>query len=166
MLTAIIFNQIKLPTLLRQSFIVFILLFVFNSSSIGQQMVQTPKEAKILEENESEFIGKTLNDLFKEIKPQINLVLARPGWAEAASTFTFFFTSKKEFNQFRLKDKWPLHVRVYIQGTFEWERHNRTQDNYLDWTKDDKKRYGNLIIGAIRVFNGDELPTDSTHIRK
>ena len=125
-------------------------------------MVQVPQDAAILEKNEKKFIGKSLNDLFKEIKPKIKLVLAHPGWEELPSCFIFFFFSKREFNQFKLLNKWPLSLNVYIQGTFEWERHNRTIDNFLGWTIEGEKKYGNLIIGAIRFYKGYTLPTDST----
>ena len=78
--------------------VAFLFVLTVNCCCFSQQMVQTSNDVKILEQKESEFIGKPLKELFKEIKPQINLVLARPENIEQASVFTFFFATKKEFS--------------------------------------------------------------------
>ena len=48
-------------------------------------------------------------------------------------------------------DKFPLTIKVYLKGTFIWNI--KPGDDYLKWTKEDEKKYGNLIIEGIRVYN-------------
>lgn len=138
---------------LRIAFFLLLLGACFNSQA--QQIVQTPGDIFILCAKDSQFIGKPLKYLFNEIKPPIRLVLAREGWAEEAPMFTFFFTTMEVYNRYRIANKFPLRLRVYLEKPFKWEYQKRKgykdKDHYLDWTKDDEEKYGELIVIAIRV---------------
>lgn len=122
-------------------------------SCYSQQMVQSQQDAKKLEINKEQFIGKPLKDLLKEIKPKIKTALGAPGSSELPSFFNFYFTAKKDYDKYRAKNKFPLTIKVYVKGTFEWDKRGKTKDNWLDWTKQDEERYGDLIIADVKVYN-------------
>ncbi len=128
-------------------------IIVPNSFCHGQQIVQNPSEAKKLELNKHQFIGKPLKTLLKEIGPKIETSLGRPGSTERASFINFYFAPKKEYDKYRSQNKFPLTIKVYLKGTFEWDRSNRTKDNLLNWTKEDEEKYGNLIVEGVKVYN-------------
>ena len=67
MLTGNIFNRNHLPTLLRQLSFVCISLFALSSSSIGQQMIQSPGDAKILKKMRVILLAKHLMTYLKKL---------------------------------------------------------------------------------------------------
>jgi len=71
----------------------------------------------------------------------------RPGF------INFYFAPKSEYDKARAQDKFPLTIKVYIKENFEWNRKGKTKDNWLNWTKEDKEKYGKLIIADIKVYN-------------
>ena len=52
--------------------------FITATSCYGQKMVQNKSEAKNLEINKEQFIGKPLKSLLKEISPKIKYVFGHP----------------------------------------------------------------------------------------
>ena len=130
----------------------FIFLLIANYSCYAQQMVKTTNDAKKLELNEKQFIGRPLKTLLKEINPKIERVIGSPGNIERPGYFIFYFIPNKDYNLYRKKNKIPLTVKVYIKEPFEWNRRNKPKNNWLDWTIEDEKKYGDLTIGAIRVY--------------
>jgi hypothetical protein len=123
------------------------------SSCHAQKMVQKTNDAKKLEINKNQFIGKPLKDLLKEIKPKIETALGSPGTNERPGFFNLYFASKSEYDNDRAQDKFPLTIKVYIKESFEWDRKDKTKDTWLNWTKEDEEKYGDLIIADIKVYN-------------
>ena len=119
----------------------------------AQKMVQKTSDAQNLERNKNQFIGKPLKDLLKEIKPKIETALGSPGTNERPGFFNFYFAPKEEYDKYRAQDKFPLTIKVYIKESFEWDRKDKTNDTWLNWTKEDEEKYGDLIIADIKVYN-------------
>jgi len=132
-------------------FLVLPLLFM-GILSCRAQMVQTVTDAKKLEINENQFIGKPLSDLFKEIKPEIKRVNVSPGGGETNSFFDFYFLSNEEYYKNRGEGKEPMGIRVYTKEIIPWYTSNRPKEDWRKWNSDDIKTYGNLTVVAIRVF--------------
>lgn len=129
------------------------LLIAVISSCQAQKMVQKTSDAKKLEINKNQFIGKPLSILLKEIAPKIETALGSPGTNERAGYFNFYFASKAEYDKYRAKEKFPLTIKVYIKDSFEWNRRGKTKDSWLNWTKEDEEKYGSLIIADLKVYN-------------
>ena len=137
--------------LLKIFTIVFLL--AITTSCHSQKIVQKTSDAKKLESNKSQFIGRPLKDLLKEIKPKIETALGSPGTSEQAGFFNFYFTPKAEYDKYRAENKFPLTIKVYIKESFDWNRKEKTKDDWLNWTKEDEEKYGNLTIVDIKVYN-------------
>src|SRR4051812_22970968 len=105
--------------------LLFSLFITISFCCAAQQIVQTPKDIFVVCQRENEFIGKPLKDLFKEIKPQIKLVLASGGWAEEAPRFAFIFTSIDVYKKYRQEDKFPISLIVIPKETFDWDWEER-----------------------------------------
>ena len=127
----------------------------------GGEFVAEELIIAVVPQKEDEFTGKPLKDLFKEIKPSIRLVLPEGGGDCRPTFFIFYFTTKQVYDGYRRQGKFPLSLKVYLKGKFEWsyEGRNRTRDHYMDWTSADEEKYGNLIIAAIRI-SGEYNPCD------
>jgi hypothetical protein len=140
---------------MKQSFkiLTFVILFIASASCYAQQMVRKTSDAKKLEINKSEFIGKPLKNLLKEIGPTIATALGSPGSTEQPSFFNFYFSQKKEYDNYRKQNKFPLTIKVYVKENFEWNKRGKTREDWLNWTKEDEERYGNLTILDIKVYN-------------
>ncbi|HEV8271234.1 MAG TPA: hypothetical protein VGQ04_07995 [Chitinophagaceae bacterium] len=133
---------------------IFTLLFLLGVSSCqAQKMVQKTSDAKKLEINKNQFVGKPLSVLLKEIGPKIETALGSPGTNERAGFFSFYFAPKAEYDKYRSQEKFPLTIKVYIKDSFEWNRKDKTKDSWLNWTKEDEEKYGSLIIADIKVYN-------------
>lgn len=130
---------------------IFILLFILINSSCKQLMVQTTKDAYLLKTNEQQFINKPLNDLLKEIKPEI-----KTGYGtneEGLQYFAFRFRTPEQWkkNEGVWEDRVALYV--YVKDPIDWQYEKRPKGKETVWTKEDAKKYGNLIITRIKVIN-------------
>jgi len=133
---------------------IFTLLFLLGVSSCqAQKMVQKTSDAKKLEINKNQFVGKPLSILLKEIGPKIETALGSPGTNERPGFFNFYFAPKEEYDKYRAQDKFPLTIKVYIKESFEWNKKGKTKDNWLNWIKDDEEKYGGLIVADVKVYN-------------
>ena len=128
---------------------ILIPLLTVNSACQAQLIMQTVSDAKKLELNEKLFVEKPLITL---LKAKIQRAIGVPGDVERPSFFIFYFVPNKEYNQYKSHNKIPLAIKVYIKGSFEWDTKDKAPNDYLSWTKVDEKKYGNLIVGAIRVY--------------
>jgi hypothetical protein len=133
--------------------ILFSSLLILAFSCKAQKMVQKIDDSKKLEINKDKFIGSPLKDLLKETSPKIETALGSPGSAERPSFFNFYFASKKQYDKYRTQKKFPLTIRVYVKGTFIWDKRGKSIDDWLNWTKEDTEKYGDLIITDIQVYN-------------
>ena len=80
---------------------IFFAAFLLGITSCNtQRLVLKVNDAKKLEANEDNFIGKPLKKVLSEIKPKIKFVYGNPEntWAGATgwTYFTFYFVDKEE----------------------------------------------------------------------
>lgn len=133
-----------------------ILLFsqlIIVSSCDAQSMVRTIDDTKKLELNKDQFIGKPLNILLKEIVPRIQTVIGSQGSSETPSFINFYYTQKSDYNKYRSQGKFPLTIKVYLQGNFHWNERASSNKEWYKWTKEDEKEFGSLIVTDIKVYN-------------
>ena len=83
---------------------IFFAAFLLGITSCNtQRLVLKVNDAKKLEANEDNFIGKPLKKVLSEIKPKIKFVYGNPEntWAGATgwTYFTFYFVDKEAFKE-------------------------------------------------------------------
>jgi hypothetical protein len=132
--------------------LIIVLLSLCNGACHPSRLVQTIEDASKLELNEKKFIGKPLNKLLAAIKPKIEVAVGRPGNKGEANIISFYPISKNEYSRYRMQDKFPPAIRVYLKENFEWDR-THMGVNWMNWTERDRKKYGVLTVVAIRVDN-------------
>lgn len=142
-------------------FLILLLITIFLYNCKGVPMVQTTKEIKELKINESKFVNKPLKHLLKEIGPQIKTGI---GINEDQFFFSFRFTTleQQKLNQGRLDDKVSLYV--YVKERIDWQGEKSPKGNESVWTKEDAKKYGDLIVVRIKVIEKPS-PSASQSIR-
>lgn len=115
----------------------------------GLPMVQSTKEMKELKINESKFVNKPLKYLLKEIGPEIK---TGAGTNDDVFYFAFSFTTlnQQQLDQGNLDDR--VNLVVYIKEPFDWVWEKRPKGNETVWTKEDAKKYGDLIVVRIKVI--------------
>lgn len=124
---------------------------LITATSCKAQMVQTVNDAKKLEINQDEFVGKPLSNLLRQIKPKIKRALILPE-VGANSYIVFNFLDNSGYNKYKANGKTPLTIRLYIQGPFKSYALDKPIENRYDWTKDDERKYKDLIITGIKVY--------------
>ena len=129
----------------------FAFLLILTNSSCKPQMVQTTKEAYLLKENEQQLIDKPLNDLLKEVKPEI-----KTGYAtneEGLQYFSFKFRTPEQWK--KDEGSWDdrVSIYVYVKDPIDWQYEKRSIGKETVWTKEDAEKYGNLIVTRIKVIN-------------
>jgi hypothetical protein len=127
----------------------FAILFLSVTYSCNaQQLVETPNDAYKLKINEQQFINKTLNNLLKEIKPEIKFAYAT---TEYPSFFSFRFISSEEQKQHKIGRK-LIGLYVYVKEPLDWKFEQRPKGKEYQWTKEDLEKYGNLTVIRIKVI--------------
>jgi hypothetical protein len=134
---------------------IFTFSIIISTSCYAQQMVNKTSDTKKLEINKTEFVGKPLKELLKEIGPKIETALGSPSSSEQPGFINFYFTQKKDYDKYRKQNKFPLTLKVYVKGDFDWNKKGKTNEDWLNWTKEDEKKYGELIVLDIKVYNVD-----------
>ncbi|MES2240734.1 MAG: hypothetical protein V4497_10815 [Bacteroidota bacterium] len=136
---------------MKKAFKVFCLLLVLVNSSCNVKMVRTTNDVHLLKENEQKFINKPLNKLLKEIKPEIKSFHGNN--EEGYQFFSFSFRTVEQIrkNQGNWKDKVGLYI--YVTEPIDWQFEKRPKGQETVWSKEDAKKYGNLIVTRIKVIN-------------
>ena len=118
-------------------------------------MMRTINDAQKLKTNEKLFIGKPLKEVLKEIKPEIKMVFAEPNRSHgAASFFMFRFIDLEEEKKYNKVGKRPLSVTIFVKEKFHWDKTDLPRSDQLKWTNSDKRKYQNLTVAYIRVYEG------------
>ena len=69
--------------------------------------------------------------------------------------YLFFHFDGYIYTKYRQEDRFPLRLTVYLRDPFKWDGEKRKgykdRDRYLDWTKEDEEKYGDLIVTTIKV---------------
>lgn len=136
---------------MKKTIKIFCLLLVLINSSCNIQMVKTTNDVYLLKQNEQKFINKPLGNLLKEIKPVIKTSFASN--EEGYQFFTFKFRTVEQIrkDQGNWEDKVGLYV--YVTELIDWQFEKRPKGQEYVWTKDDLKKYRNLIVTRIKVIN-------------
>lgn len=117
-------------------------------------MVQTTSEMKELKVNESKFVNKPLKYLLKEIGPQI-----KTGIAQNVDQFFFSFRfttlEQQKLNQRSLDDRVSLYV--YVNERIDWQWEKRPKGIESVWTKEEAKKYGDLIVFRIKIIEKNNI---------
>lgn len=92
-------------------------LFIINISCKAQQMVQTPEDVIKIKENEQQFLNIPMNNLLKEIKPEIKMVMATRDYP---SYFAFRFISIEESRRHQ-KGRKVTTMYIYVKELIDWD---------------------------------------------
>ncbi len=144
-------NLIKTLTLV--SFLIFNL-------SCAQTTMKRVADAKKMEINKKEFVGKSLSYLLSKIDVEVKSVLPTPNknkneinrlYLRYVNNTDFQKTNSKE-----IKDR-PTQLTVVFNQNWEMsgETCTNTEPNCNNWTKEDEKNLGDLIIYDIYVLGKD-----------
>ena len=121
------------------------------ATSCRAQMIKKLSDVSKLKENESIFIGKPLNTLLKEIKPQIRMASAQSNRADHMPSVIYFrFVDSKIYYK-KEKGKSYASIVVYIKENFDWDGMRRSKKANYSWTKEDVEKFGSLTVVGIRV---------------
>lgn len=136
-------------------FLILILLLT-TTSCHAQKMVQKASEAKKLEIDKQQFIGKPLKVLLAQIKPKIEFVYGNPDntWGEVTggTYLKFHFVDRDKYKETLKKNKTPIGIIVNFQLEPKNTRKPLPKDGLKEWTDENMKEYGDMIITKIHVI--------------
>ena len=141
---------------MKQQFSIFFAAFLFVITSCNtQRLVVKVNDAKKLETNKDYFIGKQLKNFLSEIKPAIRFVYGNPENTSARATggtyLVFNFDNKEEGNKRLSAKETPTRIMVQFQLEPTNNRRPLPKDGIKEWTNQETKEYGDMIIMSIRV---------------
>ena len=137
---------------MKHLFKTFAFVFLLSTTScIAQKMVQRIDDAKELQINEKQFIGKPLKALLAQIGPQIKSSIGNPDSKskETSPMITFYFVDKNEFRYRNSRGEKPTHISVLLQPAINKSYPQLSGAN--PWTKEQVKAYGDMIITKLWV---------------
>lgn len=133
------------------------LVTISGTSCYGQKMVRKVSDAKKLETNQEQFIGKPLKTLLEDIGLTIKFVYGNPEntWAGATggTYLKFHFVDRNEYGKMRVKNEAPTAIIVNFQLEPKNTRKPLPKEGLKEWTAEDTKEYGDMIITKIRVVD-------------
>ncbi|MDQ6610491.1 MAG: hypothetical protein M3Y85_11800 [Bacteroidota bacterium] len=134
-----------------------ILFIVIISSTTGccyaQKMVTKIRDAKKLEINKEQFIGKPLKFLIDQIGPKIKFAYGNPnnkGESIIGTNIKFYFADETEYWKRHKENQTPTAILV----TFKLEPNNTRKPipvGGVKWTAELANEYGDMIISRIYV---------------
>ena len=136
-------------------FIPFAAFTLAVTSCNSQRLVAKVNDAKKLETNKDNFIGKPLKKVLSEIEPEIKFVYGNPennwGGAFGGTYFVFNFDDKEEkIKRLSAKDT-PTRIVVQFELEPKNVRKPLPKDGLTKWSKKETKAYGDMIVLNIRV---------------
>lgn len=134
---------------MKNSLLLFLFLFISSIGCKAQQMVQTPEDAIKIKENEQQFLNKPMSNLFKEIKPEIKMVM---GTRDYPSYFAFRFISIEESRRHQ-KGRKVTTIYVYVKELIDWDFDKRPKGKEYVWTKEDAEKFDGLDVIRIKVLS-------------
>ena len=139
--------------------VLLVICFAFPYCRSSRPIVKTPFDLQVICTQDHKFIGKPLKYLVGAIKPKIEFVMAQGGGSEQSARMSFFFIPRERYE--RLRSRNVIRITMFFRKKFEWpfeERMKRAAGPFV-WDENDLKRYGNMIVGAIRIY-GEYRPED------
>ena len=137
-------------------FITFFSLLIFNVSC-AQTAMKSITDAKKIELNKSEFIGKPLRYLLSNMKVEIKSTLPAPNKnRNEINRITFRYISDYEYRKTsskQIKDR-PTQLTVVFNQNWDFlgKVCKNIEPNCNNWTKEDEKNLGDLIVYDIYVL--------------
>ena len=140
---------------MKQLFNIFFAAFLLAITSCNtQRLVLKVNDAKKLEANKDNFIGKPLKNVLSQIKPKIKFVFGNPenksGHITGGTYLAFYFVDKEEMKK-RFNNE-PTHITIQFQLEPTNNRRPLPEGGIKEWTKKETKEYGDMIIFRIFVL--------------
>ena len=122
-----------------------------TTSCVAQKMVQRIGDAKELQLNEKQFIGKPLKVLLDQIEPQIKSAIGNPDSKskETSPMIAFYFVDKNEFRYRKGRGEKPMHISVLLQPAIDKSYPPLSGAN--PWTEEQAKAYGDMIVTKLWI---------------
>ncbi len=144
-------NLIKTLTLI--SFLIFNL-------SCAQTTMKKVADAKKMELNKKEFIGKPLNYLLSKMDVEIKSIKAFPNKnVNQVNRITFRYVTNYEYRKTSSKEikNRPTQLTVVFNQNWDFagEKCMTSNPKCVEWIKEDEKNLGNLIVYDIYVLGKD-----------
>lgn len=135
---------------------ILLILLVFNFSC-AQTTMRSVADAKKIDVNKNEFIGKPLRFLLSKMNVEIKSTLPAPNKnRNEINRITFRFINDYEYRKNsskQIKDR-PTQLTVVFNQNWDFNGIvcKNTDPNCNNWTKEDEKNLGGLIVYDIYVL--------------
>jgi hypothetical protein len=141
---------------MKQLFNIFLVAFLFAITSCNtQKLVLKVNDAKKLEANKDNFIGKPLKKVLSEIKPKIKYVYGIPENTSAEAIggtyFTFYFVDKEDGKKRINVNDIPTQITIRFKLEKLNTRKPVPKEGLTKWTEKETKEYGDMFIQNIDV---------------
>ena len=134
---------------------------IANLSCAQTIMMKTTSDAKKIEINKKEFIGKPLNYFLKHINVEIKSIKPVPNKnLKEVNRISFLFVSKEQYkNDNRDISEKPTRITVIFNQNWDLigEKCTYKKIGCTEWTKEDEKNLGDLIVYDIEVIGKDQI---------
>jgi len=134
--------------------VLFIALSLTTTACKGQQIVQSARDAKKLQENKQQFVNKPFRILLAQVKPEIKYVFGNPDSKTeslAGTNIKLFFAGKSEYGNMLKAGQNPTGILV----SFVTEKDNTRKPipvGGINITKDALlEEYGDMIVRSVYV---------------
>ena len=132
---------------------------IANFSCAQTPMMKKTSDARKMELNKKEFIGKPLSYFFKHIDLEIKSIIPAPNKnLKEVNRISFLFVSKEQYkNDNRDISEKPTRITIIFNQNWNLlgERCTYNKLECTKWTKEDEKNLGNLIVYDIYVLGKD-----------
>lgn len=134
-------------------------LFIMNISC-AQTVMRSVSDAREVELNKTEFIGKPLSYLLSKMNVEVKSTLPAPNKnRNEINRITFRFISNYEYRKTTSKEINDRPTQLTVVFNQNWgfvgEVCRYTDPNCNNWTKDDEKNLGDLVVYDIYVLGKD-----------
>jgi hypothetical protein len=141
---------------MKQHFYIFFIFSLFSITSCNtERLVTKVQDAKKLEISKDSFIGMPLKRVLNQIKPEIKFVYGNPENTSAEAIggtyFTFYFVDKEEGKSRVSVKNTPTRITIQFRLEPKNKREPLPKDGLKGWTREQAKKYGDMIIIDIRV---------------
>ncbi|WP_228438176.1 hypothetical protein [Chryseobacterium sp. 6424] len=131
-------------------------LLIFNYSC-AQTTMKSVADARNIEINKKEFVGKPLSYLVSKMDVEVKSIKAFPNKnANEVNRITFRYVTNYEYKKTstkEIKDR-PTQLTIVFNQNWEMfgERCMTSNSKCVEWTKEDAKNLGDLIVYDIYVL--------------
>ena len=146
-------KTVKIKNLHR---VLSVIIILFSFMACSQTTMKSLNDAKTLEINKKDFIGKPLSFLLQNINVEIKSIIPIPNKnRNEINRISFLFVSKSSYKNSYSKNMGDSPTRITVNfnqnGDLLGERCTYDQTGCTEWTKEDEKNIGDLIVYDIYV---------------